>query len=101
MLALYRAEIRPARDVDERAVAAVLVAATFGYQLFRPFLKALFPVDAAFDATYRRHLARALETFRPRAERSASVVVSAARSRRRVEPVARAEPHARRRSRES
>jgi TetR/AcrR family transcriptional regulator, repressor for neighboring sulfatase len=51
-------------DVDARAVAALLLTATLGFQLFRPMLQSLLAPDADFDAAYRRHLERALQSFR-------------------------------------
>lgn len=55
-----------ATDVDPRAVAALLLTATLGFQLFRPMLGSLLATDDDFDATYQRHLAMALESFRRR-----------------------------------
>lgn len=55
-------------DVDARAVAALVLTATLGFQLFRPMLASLLETDDDFEATYRRHLEMALEAFRrPRA----------------------------------
>jgi AcrR family transcriptional regulator len=60
-----------ATDVDARAVAALLLTATLGFQLFRPMLRSLLEADADFDAAYRRHLEHALESFRrPKRRRS-------------------------------
>jgi len=65
LLALYRESVRPPRDVDARAVSALLLIATLGFELFRPLLQALFDVDDEFDAVYQRHLRTALRAFRP------------------------------------
>lgn len=74
LLAGYRRDLQAsnATDVDARAVAALLLTATLGFQLFRPLLHSLFEADASFDAAYQRHLEAALESFRrprPRARR--------------------------------
>jgi len=53
-----------ADDVDARAVAALLLTATLGFQLFRPMLESLLEPDASFDAAYQRHLEMALDSFR-------------------------------------
>jgi AcrR family transcriptional regulator len=71
LLAGYRRDLQAegATDVDTRAVAALLLTATLGFQLFRPMLESLLETDGDFEATYRRHLAIALEAFRrPRAK---------------------------------
>jgi len=70
LLTGYRRDLQAsgAADVDARAVAALLLTATLGFQLFRPLLHALFEADASFDTAYQRHLETALESFRrPRA----------------------------------
>lgn len=66
ILARYRRDLQAtgSTDVDARAVAALLLTATLGFQLFRPLLHSLLPTDADFDAAYQRHLAMALESFR-------------------------------------
>jgi AcrR family transcriptional regulator len=66
LLERYRRELQAdgATDVDTRAVAALLLTATLGFQLFRPMLHSLMQADASFDAAYRRHLEMALESFR-------------------------------------
>jgi AcrR family transcriptional regulator len=66
LLAGYRRDLQASgsSDVDARAVAALLLTATLGFQLFRPLLHALFEADASFDAAYQRHLEAALESFR-------------------------------------
>lgn len=51
-------------DVDTRAVAALILTATLGFQLFRPMLESLLETGADFETSYRRHLERALESFR-------------------------------------
>jgi len=68
----YRHELEASgtTGVDARAVAALLLTATLGFQLFRPLLDALFEADASFDAAYQRHLAAALESFRQPRPRS-------------------------------
>jgi hypothetical protein len=69
LLAGYRRDLQSSgsTDVDARAVAALLLTATLGFQLFRPLLHSLFEADAHFDATYQQHLEMALESFhRPR-----------------------------------
>jgi len=75
LLAAYRRALaaEKASDVDARAVAALLVTATLGFQLFRPMLESLLETDEDFEAVYRRHLEMALESFRrpaPRTTRS-------------------------------
>ena len=70
LLARYRRDLQDegADAVDARAVAALLLCATLGFQLFRPMLESLLAPDARFDAAYQRHLEMALESFRrPRA----------------------------------
>jgi AcrR family transcriptional regulator len=70
LLTRYRRNRRAegADEVDARAVAALLLCATLGFQLFRPMLDSLLAPDARFDAAYQRHLEMALESFRrPRA----------------------------------
>ena len=70
LLSRYRRDRRAegADEVDARAVAALLLCATLGFQLFRPMLESLLAPDARFDAAYQRHLEMALESFRrPRA----------------------------------
>ena len=57
-------------DVDARAVAALLLTATLGFQLFRPMLESLLETGPDFEATYRRHLEMALESFRRSGKRS-------------------------------
>ena len=66
LLASYRRDLDGlgADDVDARAVAALLLTATLGFQLFRPMLESLLEPDAGFDAAYQRHLEMALESFR-------------------------------------
>ncbi len=66
LLAGYRRDLKAsgATDIDPRAVAALLLTATLGFQLFRPLLRSLLATDDDFDATYQRHLAKALEAFR-------------------------------------
>lgn len=64
LLALHRETARPPRSVDPRAVSALALTATLGYALFEPLLRALFGVDARFEAVYRRHLTAALGVFR-------------------------------------
>ena len=66
LLAGYRRDLQAtgATDVDPRAVAALLLTATLGFQLFRPLLQSLLGTDEGFDAAYQRHLAKALEAFR-------------------------------------
>ena len=66
LLAGYRREIQAsgASDVDARAVAALLLTATLGFQLLRPMLESLLETDGDFEAVYRRHLEMALESFR-------------------------------------
>jgi AcrR family transcriptional regulator len=69
LLANYRRDLRASGspDVDARAVAALLLTATLGFQLFRPLLHSLFEADANFDIAYQEHLKMALESFhRPR-----------------------------------
>ncbi len=62
----YRRDLAAARaeDVDARAVAALLLTATLGFQLFRPMLESLLETDGDFEEAYRRHLEMALESFR-------------------------------------
>jgi AcrR family transcriptional regulator len=70
LLDRYRRDLQDegAAEVDARAVAALLLCATLGFQLFRPLLQSLLQADAPFDAVYQRHLEMALESFRrPRA----------------------------------
>jgi AcrR family transcriptional regulator len=71
LLAGYRRELQAsgAADVDARAVTALLLTATLGFQLFRPMLESLLEIDADFDAVYQRHLETALESFRRPASR--------------------------------
>jgi AcrR family transcriptional regulator len=57
-------EATDATDVDARAVTALLLTGTLGFQLFRPMLDSLMELDPGFDAVYQRHLERALESFR-------------------------------------
>jgi AcrR family transcriptional regulator len=64
LLALYRRSVRPPREVDARAVSALLLIATLGFELFRPLVQALFDVGDDFDAVYQEHLRTALRTFR-------------------------------------
>lgn len=66
LLTGYRRDLQAngATDVDPRAVAALLLTATLGFQLFRPLLHSLLGTDDDFDAEYQRHLAKALEAFR-------------------------------------
>ncbi len=66
LLERYRRDLQAdgATDVDARAVAALLLTATLGFQLFRPLLHSLFETDARFDAAYQRHLELALDAFR-------------------------------------
>ena len=71
LLARYRRDLEGTRgDVDARAVTALLLTATLGFQLFRPFLASLFEADDEFDAVYQRHLEAALESFRRPASRA-------------------------------
>ncbi|MCC6766314.1 MAG: helix-turn-helix transcriptional regulator [Deltaproteobacteria bacterium] len=62
----YRRDLAAARaaDVDARAVAALMLTATLGFQLFRPMLESLLETGADFEPIYRRHLEMALESFR-------------------------------------
>lgn len=66
LLARYRRDLQAggSKDVDAQAVAALLLTATLGFQLFRPLLHSLFQADADFDAAYQRHLEMALDSFR-------------------------------------
>jgi len=66
LLSGYRRDLQAggATEVDARAVAALLLTATLGFQLFRPMLESLLETDGDFEATYRRHLEIALEAFR-------------------------------------
>jgi AcrR family transcriptional regulator len=64
LLALYRRSVRLPREVDARAVSALLLIATLGFELFRPLVQALFDVGDDFDAVYREHLRTALRAFR-------------------------------------
>ncbi|MCC6848172.1 MAG: helix-turn-helix transcriptional regulator [Deltaproteobacteria bacterium] len=71
----YRRDLAAAGagDVDARAVAALLLTATLGFQLFRPMLESLLETGPDFEAIYRRHLEMALESFRqPRRPRRKS-----------------------------
>ncbi|MEO6027588.1 MAG: TetR family transcriptional regulator [Candidatus Binatia bacterium] len=72
LLASYRRDLDAvgADDVDARAVAALLLTATLGFQLFRPMLESLLEPDASFDAAYQRHLEMALDSFRRPRNRS-------------------------------
>ena len=63
LLALYRRSVRPPRDVDPRAVSALLLIGTLGFELFRPLVRALFDVDGEFDVVYQRHLRAALHAL--------------------------------------
>jgi AcrR family transcriptional regulator len=70
LLARYRRDLQDedGEAVDARAVAALLLCATLGFQLFRPLVESLLAPDARFEAAYQRHLEMALESFRrPRA----------------------------------
>ena len=73
LLAGYRRDLEASNstDVDARAVTALLLTATLGFQLFRPLLRSLMEIDASFDAVYQEHLERALESFREPRPRSA------------------------------
>jgi AcrR family transcriptional regulator len=66
LLASYRRDLQASGSsaIDARAVAALLLTATLGFQLFRPLLHSLFETDARFDAAYQQHLEMALESFR-------------------------------------
>jgi hypothetical protein len=64
LLALHRETARPPRSVDGNAVSALALTATLGFALFEPLLRALLDIDDDFEVVYRRHLARALGTFR-------------------------------------
>jgi AcrR family transcriptional regulator len=66
LLAGYRRDLDEAgvTEVDARAVAALLLTATLGFQLFRPMLESLLAPDAGFEASYKRHLEMALDAFR-------------------------------------
>lgn len=68
LLVGYRRDLQAAgvTDVDPRAVAALLLTATLGFQLFRPMLQSLMATDDGFEASYQRHLEMALESFRRR-----------------------------------
>ncbi len=72
LLALHRETARPPKSVDGNAVSALALTATLGFALFEPLLRALLDVDDDFEAVYRRHLARALGTFRAPKERRAA-----------------------------
>lgn len=62
----YRNDLAAAgiADVDARAVAALTLTATLGFQLFRPLLDSLLATGADFETIYRRHLEMALASFR-------------------------------------
>ncbi len=66
LLAGYRRDLEAngADGTDARAVAAFLLTATLGFQLFRPMLESLLETDGSFEETYKRHLEMALESFR-------------------------------------
>jgi AcrR family transcriptional regulator len=64
LLALHHEAARPPRSVDTRAVSALALTATLGFGLFEPLLRALFDVGDDFETVYRRHVERALASFR-------------------------------------
>ena len=55
---------RTADSLGRVCVAALLLTATLGFQLFRPMLESLLETDGKFEETYKRHLEMALESFR-------------------------------------